>query len=211
MGISVTNAQTVYIRDVIYVPLRGGQSSEHRILHNGLRSGTRLELVEENTESGYSRVRTETGKEGWIPNQYLVSQPIAADLLDQRERRLKALDQEHRADLLRIEELENILARNTLTEESLKAKNIDIQEKLDTITQLSANAIKIKEENSQLLIERESLIANVDALDSAYKALEDDSKRQWFLYGAGVVSIAIIFGFWLARRIYHNNNSGGWA
>ena len=37
---SQASADTVYVRDTLYVPLRGGQSQEHRILHRGLRSGS---------------------------------------------------------------------------------------------------------------------------------------------------------------------------
>ena len=59
-------AETVYIRDTIYVPLRGGQSSEHRILHKGIASGTALELLEVNDDTGFSQVRTASGMQGWI-------------------------------------------------------------------------------------------------------------------------------------------------
>ena len=105
---------------MIYVPLRGGQSSEDRVLHNGLRSGTRLELLTKNTETGNSLVRMENGKEGWIPNQYLIRQPIAADLLKEAKQRLKVTNQEHETALLRIEELEDILAQKNLRERIFK-------------------------------------------------------------------------------------------
>ena len=72
IAIGTVNAEVVYVRDVIYVPLREGQSSEDRVLHNGLRSGTRLERLTKNTETGNSLVRTKNGMEGWIPNQYLI-------------------------------------------------------------------------------------------------------------------------------------------
>ncbi|MEX1236901.1 MAG: hypothetical protein WD994_01390, partial [Pseudomonadales bacterium] len=47
---ALSAAATVYIRDTLYVPLRGGQSSEYRILHRGVKSGTPLELIEENAD-----------------------------------------------------------------------------------------------------------------------------------------------------------------
>ena len=85
-------ADTVYVRDTIYVPLRGGQSTEHRILHRGLRSGTALERLQTNDESGYTLVKSEGGVEGWIQSQYLVEVPIARDLLKKTEDRLLELD-----------------------------------------------------------------------------------------------------------------------
>ena len=115
IAIGTVNAEVVYVRDVIYVPLREGQSSEDRVLHNGLRSGTRLERLTKNTETGNSLVRTKNGMEGWIPNQYLIRQPIAADLLNEAKQRLKVINQEYELALLRIEELEDILTQKIPT------------------------------------------------------------------------------------------------
>ena len=98
-------ADRVYVRDNLYVPLRGGQSSEHRILHRGLRSGTELERLETNEDSGYTRVRTEGGLEGWLQTQYLVEEPIAAMQLDDMKAQLEQLESEHQQTLLRLREL----------------------------------------------------------------------------------------------------------
>ena len=153
----------------------------------------------------------ESGKEGWIPNQYLTQQPIAADLLKETRQRLEVINQEYELASLRIKELENRLTQKNLNEKVLTARNLDISKELESITRLSAKAIEINEENSQLLTKQKSLIANVDSLKSAYRVLQDDSTQLWFLYGAGSVLISIVFGFWVARTIYRNSKSGGWA
>ncbi|MBT3625257.1 MAG: peptide-binding protein, partial [Gammaproteobacteria bacterium] len=59
-------ADEVYIRDMIYVPLRGGESTKHKIIHRGIRSGTPLERLQTNEQTGYTRVRTADGLEGWL-------------------------------------------------------------------------------------------------------------------------------------------------
>ena len=153
----------------------------------------------------------ESGKEGWIPNQYLTQQPIAADLLKETRQRLEVINQEYELALLRIEELEDRLTQKNLNEKVLTTRNLDISKELESITRLSAKAIEINEENSQLLTKQKSLIANVDSLKSAYRVLQDDSTQLWFLCGAGSVLISIVFGFWVARRIYRDSKSGGWA
>ena len=211
IAIGTVNAEVVYVRDVIYVPLREGQSSEDRVLHNGLRSGTRLERLTKNTETGNSLVRTKNGMEGWIPNQYLIRQPIAADLLNEAKQRLKVINQEYELALLRIEELEDILTQKNLREKALNARNLEISGELDTNTQLSAKATEIDEGNSQLLIEQESQIANLGASNSAFRVLQDESKQLWFLYGASSVAVSMLIGFWVARRIYRDSKSGGWS
>ena len=48
-------AKDVYIRDTLYVPLRGGQSTEHRILHRGLRSEEKAEVADAARRGGSER------------------------------------------------------------------------------------------------------------------------------------------------------------
>ena len=55
--------QVRYVEDFVKVPLRTGKSLQNKILRM-LPSGTRLELLEESEEDGYSRVRTEQGVDG---------------------------------------------------------------------------------------------------------------------------------------------------
>ena len=57
LGSEVLLAETVYT-EILRVPLRDGQSVENRLIHRGLKSGVRLERLEINDESGYSKVRT---------------------------------------------------------------------------------------------------------------------------------------------------------
>jgi len=110
-------AETVYVRDTLYVPLRGGATAEHRILHKGIRSGTAMELLEADPESGYSRVRLPDGLEGWIQSQYLMDSPIAAVLLDETTARLQKMEAEYNANvdqLTALQQLQIVLAEDDL-------------------------------------------------------------------------------------------------
>jgi len=200
-------AETVYIRDTLYVPLRGGQSAEHRILHRGIRSGTPLELIRHNEETGYSLVRMEDGLEGWLQTQYLVDEPIAQDQLEDTEQQLLDLEAEHQQALLRIRELEEENA--ALTEElaGLNERHAQTTEELAEIRALSEDTIRIKEQNESLRAEQEALNQQIDALLIANDELQNDSSQEWFLRGGAVVIIALVLGFWFARRIYHRNIS----
>ena len=64
-----TRAETMYVKDVLFVPLRGGQSTEYTLLHKVIKSGTAVELLAENKTTGYSRIRLANGLEGWIKSQ----------------------------------------------------------------------------------------------------------------------------------------------
>lgn len=200
-------AETVYIRDTLYVPLRGGQSSEHRILHRGLRSGTPLELLQTNDDTGYSLVRLEDGREGWLQTQYLVDEPIAEDQLAGVEARLLELEGEHQRSLLRVQELQDENASLVDELEALRAEYDQTSAALEEITRLSENTLNIQEMNDSLQAEREALNQQIDALLMANDELLNDSAQEWFLRGGAVVIIALVLGFWFARRIYQRNNS----
>ncbi len=204
-------ADTVYVRDTIYVPLRGGQSTEHRILHRGLRSGTALERLQTNDESGYTLVKSEGGVEGWIQSQYLVEVPIARDLLKKTEDRLLELEASHQKKLLQQQDIETRRVELSDSNEALQSKNDTLADELANLTQLAANVIAIDDENQQLRQEHDDLIGQMDALSVANQELQDSSDQQWFLRGAGTILMGLLVGFWLSRRIYHKRGGGGWT
>jgi len=204
-------AETVYVRDTIYVPLRGGQTAEHRILHKGIRSGTALQRLEENPESGYSRVRMDDGMVGWIQTQYLADSPIAADQLVQASARLARLEaslQENREHLAAlVAERDALVFRNA----ELGEQNQTLQTDLERISSLAANTVAIDAQNRELQAERLALQQQIDDLLQAHAALADDNDQAWFLRGAGTVLLSLLLGFIGARRLYQRRASGGWV
>jgi SH3 domain protein len=197
-------ADEAYIRDTLYVPLRGGESSEHRIIHRGIKSGTPLERLETNELTGYTRVRTGNGLEGWLLTQYLVDEPIASTQLGSVKSELQSLDTKHQQTLLSLKEAKK-------AREVLAGQNALLIEDLATITTLSANVVVIDNQNKRLSEERDVLLQKIKDLNELTDALSDDRAQQWFLRGAGVVLIGLLFGFWLSRRVYHRRYNGGWA
>ena len=204
-------ADTVYIRDELYVPLRGGQSSEHRILHRGLRSGTPLERLETNDETGYTRVRLKDGMEGWLQTQYIVDEPVAADQLANMKSQVEGIEATHQQTLLRLREATEESDRLKAEAADLSARNEKLKSELQHISGLAADAIAIDQENRRVLDERDSLLAEINALQSRNERRDDDNARQWFLIGAGVVLTSLLLGFLIGRRIYTRRSTGGWA
>ena len=83
--------QDRYISDLLFVPLRSGTSSQHRIVHKGLRSGSAVTLLKEDKENGWSLVRTKRGVEGWLRSQYLFAEPTASVKLIRAEKTIQQL------------------------------------------------------------------------------------------------------------------------
>ncbi len=204
-------ADEVYVRDTLYVPLRGGQSNEHRILHRGLKSGTTLERLETNEETGFTRVRTDNGLEGWLQTQYLVDEPIASTQLEGVKSEMVSLDAEHQQTLLSLREAREVKEALVSEQENLADQNARLVEDLAAITTLSANVIAIDEQNKQLNEDREALLQEIKDLNQLTEALSDDRAQEWFLRGAGTVLVGLLFGFWLGRRIYNKRGTSGWT
>ncbi|HIL98243.1 MAG TPA: TIGR04211 family SH3 domain-containing protein, partial [Pseudomonadales bacterium] len=200
----------VYVRDTLYVPLRGGQSNEYRILHQGIRSGTSLERLEINKESGFSRVRLSDGKEGWMQSQYLVIEPIARDQLIVISEKHSQLESKYQQVLLRIQEQDELQDSSTAQIQDLDSENRQLREDLIEIKQLAADTIAINDMNQQLQAERDQLQQEIDDLATSVGEFKDSSDQDWFLRGAGTILLGLFIGF-LASRGFYNSRRSEWS
>lgn len=76
-----------YISDETVITLRESKGLAAPVA-GLLQAGTRVELLENDTASGYSRVRTQAGREGWVLARYLASEPGARERLAKVEAEL---------------------------------------------------------------------------------------------------------------------------
>jgi SH3 domain protein len=180
-------AETVYISDTFAVPLRSGPSNSHRILHRGLPSGTELTVLERDENNEFARVRTTRGTEGWIPQQYLVVEPIARDRLDAATReiaRLGTLVAEREAELAQLRQA------GARTWEEIEA---GAQPGAASASSASPSERRLMELNERLRQEFERLAAERDELKSS-------ARQRWLLIGAGILLAGIAIGAILKAR-----------
>ncbi len=71
---------TRYISDETAVTLRQDKGMAAEVVAL-IKSGARVELIESDEASGYSRVRVGPGREGWVLTRYLTDQPAAREKL----------------------------------------------------------------------------------------------------------------------------------
>ena len=83
-------AESAWVSDQFRVPVRSGPSSQHRIVHRGIPSGTELVVLDVDDDANFTHVRTVGGTEGWLPSQYIVDEPIARLRLAETEIDLRA-------------------------------------------------------------------------------------------------------------------------
>jgi SH3 domain protein len=206
---STAAAKTVYIDDTLFVPLRAGEGTQFRILHNGLRSGTRLELLEE-SESGYSRVRTPDGQEGWVVTRYLSETPIARERLVVANRELERAREQLQSTRNELEELRQAHQQVVQSESQLEKRSANLNQELQQIKEVSANALNLNRRNSELVEENQKLNNELEVLAAENERLEADNESDTMLIGAGLVVLGIALAL-IVPALKPSRKTDNWA
>jgi len=191
---AAAHGQTRYISDELIVPLRTGPSIRNAITRN-LRAGTQVEVLEQEEESGYSRVRvTDRGTEGWLETQYLAAQPIARDRLAAAERDLQAARGRVAELEARVEQLTAQLERAMGELEAVVEARGELSEELEEVREASADVLAIRDENERLQSELRTNRLEVEQLKLENERLADRERQNWFVVGAAVLTGGIVIG-----------------
>lgn len=190
------SAETRYVTDQYEFNLRAGESTRYKILRQ-LPSGTSLEVISVNEESGYARVRTEEGLTGYILLTYLQDDPAARRELKAMQARLAELQQEPDKLAARLSTLQS--EHSALQEDYaiLERDKQDLEAEVAEIRNASANAVQIDRERRQLQEQVSNLLLQVDQLEHRNLELSNQTKQQWFLIGAAVLVVGILIGLLL--------------
>lgn len=200
------HAQTErYVTDSLRLEARQGPSTNHRISHM-LNSGARVTVLEDDTETGYSRVTLDDGSEVWILTRFLMDGPAARARLAQAQ---ENLTEEHEKARDLASQLETLGRTADEIEQSRSALATDkklLQTELAQIKQAAADTLAIQERNRSLDKQLEVVSTDLDAAKQRNHALKERSERDWFIAGAGVLLGGIIIGLvipkirWKRRR-----------
>lgn len=190
--VSSAVAETMYVDDTLLVPLRSGEGTGFRIVHKGLPSGTALEIVEKNAESGYSLVKTTSGIEGYLPTRYLTQEPIARDKLVRAEKTLSTLRSQNK-------ELSNKLTTLQSNYETLEGQHSEASQSLTANTDelarikaVSADALNLDRSNRELRNSNEELRNQLELLEVENSRLKDKSESNMMLIGGALVLLGAI-------------------
>lgn len=188
-------AKTVYIHDVLRVDLRAGPTNGYKIL-NFLPSGSRLEVLEEDDNSGWTKVRYGS-QTGWIQSQYLTDTPIAKDLLEAANRRVEALEKENRELKQQFNEVETNLKNLQSIRSSLDSSNSTLQEELENLQRISKNAVNTERSYRKLQESTELLKVELENLKAENAILSADNLKEGIKWGI----IAVIAGALMAVMV----------
>lgn len=201
-------AETRYVTDIFQITLRSGQSTQNEITRM-LPSGQALTVIERDASTGYTKVRTPDGKEGWVLSRYLMDVPSARARLSRAETKLADTDQN--INKLKIELKQLSENKNTLKKENhlLKQQNKKLSSKLSNITRISSNAIQISSDNQRMKKRLSETDREIQFLQQENANLQDRSQRDWFIVGALVVVASMILGIILTRIRWKKKSSWG--
>src|SRR5687768_9309829 len=183
----LAQAQTRYVTDRTIVELRRGPSTEYLILRN-LEAGERVEVLEENGEQGYSRVRVaDQGTEGWILTRFLMAEPIARERLAVAERNLATARERVGTLEAQNQELARDLAALRTELDEARANHGTASRELADIRTAAANVVDIRDQNTRLqqrLVQRDQ---EVERLTADNARLGGRNSQNWFVVGASVL------------------------
>lgn len=190
------SAETQYVSDILRVDLRSGPSNEYRIIAI-LKSGTKLDILKNGDNEDWTKVATGSGddrKEGWIRTQYLVSEPIARDKLEQAQRELSLLKDQKGKQGESILLLNSELSQLKAAYDKLDKEHRALTKEHEKLSEISSNAVALDQKNRDLLEERERLKHKVEELTLSNTKLEHDQYVDGITHGG----IAVILGALLA-------------
>jgi SH3 domain protein len=203
-----TLAQDRYVTDSFEITLRSGPSTSNSI-RQMLKSGQKLQLLEADAGTGYSKVKLDNGREGYVLNRYLDTQPSgrqrAAELeqqvgelkttLDQMQQQQQNNEQQQQTSAARITQL------STQLDQTLNAYEQLQEQTRDTVGILDQN--RSQRERIQFLEQEQQ------RLTAENTTLKDRSAMDWFMRGAGVSLVAFLLGIIVTRIRWKKRDSWG--
>lgn len=199
---------TRYVVDQTRISLRTGTSTKNKVLQ-WLPTGMALTILEVSEDRNYSLVRTPGGTEGWVQNLYLMDTPPARDRLAAAEKQLAQKTEQMRSLNKQLGEVTGDKGQAEKERNSLNEQNSILSKELAEIRRVSADAVRISGENKKLRSQVTTMEQEIQLLKQENESLGDRGARNWFMTGAVVVIISMLFGILLTRIRWRKKSSWG--
>ncbi|ADZ91558.1 TIGR04211 family SH3 domain-containing protein [Marinomonas mediterranea] len=202
-------AETVYVSDIQFIAIREGQSNNTRAVERGLKSGTPLVVLDKS--SGYTKVRTPQGNEGWAADYFLSENRVSRDQLVRLETKLTEAAE---AKLNAEEALDEEKAKTTdlvNQVQQLNSERSSLQNQLNEINELAQKARSIVEANEESAYKIESLQQQLNAIQGENQMLKSSKEQRWFIIGATTIIIGVLAGLVLPATRKKKTSTGSWS
>lgn len=191
-------AAPAWISDQFEVMVRTGPSTNNAI-QLMLTSGSQVEVLERDPDTGYSRVRTAGGTEGWVITRYLMQEPAARQQLEALTSQLTEASAEGSSMSQQLAAIRGQHQQATQRVNALEREKEALQKELDEIRRTAADVLAIDEQNRQLQQQLTNAEINVSTLEQENQELSGKRNRNWFIAGASVLFAGMLLGIFLPR------------
>ncbi|HBV21301.1 MAG TPA: TIGR04211 family SH3 domain-containing protein, partial [Nitrosomonas sp.] len=171
--------------------------------------GTALEVLEQDADSGYSKVQTNSGVEGWVLTRYLMREPAARMQLQHLVKQVTGNMPQNSS--IR-SQMDLIKTEYDNANDRIKALELDkeqLEEQLNEIKSTAANVLAIDAENQQLHHKFTEAKSQLEALQEQYSRLSDSSEKDWFITGALVLLGGLLLGLIIPKISWQRRSRYG--
>lgn len=198
-------AETMYVTDQLSIHLRTGESTGHRILRM-LPSGTQVEVLRSNKQTGYSLIRV-NGQEGYVLTNQLLGEPATREQLVALKTRLEELQKAPDQLGGRLAQLQKDYSALQTAHDEMKRAKQQLEQELESIHRVSTDAVRIANERAELRQTVANLTRQVEDLKQENRDLSNQTTQNWFLIGAGVLGGGILLGLILPHLRFQRRKS----
>ena len=194
---TLSEPQIAFISDQFYVPLRSSPCPTCKIVHKGLKSGTRLSIIGQ--QEDWSLITTDSGYKGWIRNQHISHKQIARVILTESSNKVAKL--EHKNQQLEQDMQNSFELIETLRKKMgiLEADRKALSKELASLKLISSKEIALDEQNQVLVKHNHLLQEERDVLRANVDDLENENRNESFLYGGFVTFLGAILAALIPR------------
>jgi SH3 domain protein len=205
---TVTQAQAVvtpsggvrYVTDQFKVTLRQGAGLRYQIVRM-LSTGDRLQVVQQDAQTGYTEVRTADGTQGWVLTRYLMNHPTARAQLDQARQSLDQANTKLKSVADTLSQTQDALKAKTQAEADLQGRYDALQKQYKNLRETAKNAVAVADENQTLKQRTATLSKRLSAVTSENETLKNTGLMRWFMAGGGVLLIGLILGLLMPHLV----------
>ena len=192
------HGEPAWVSDKFEIMLRSGPSTSNAI-QLMIGSGMQLEVLERDAESGYSRVQTPGGTEGWVLTRYLMNERSAREQLEILSSDLTNANSRGTSLGSQLTSIKGEYDAANRRIETLERDKSAAEKELADIRRTAANVLSINEQNKSLMDQLATAQIRADTLEQENRQLSGQTTRYWFMSGALVLLVGIILGIWLPR------------
>lgn len=203
---ALAQAETVYVTANLTLSLKSKADMRSKVLET-LPIGTPLTVIKENKKSGFTRVRTINGIEGYIENRHITKQLPVLNQSEPSSKVIESLQTENTALKTELAEVKSSITPGTPLEQSLANERDQLKKELGELKMTSSSCSQLKNERDNLRERFVTVDREFQQLKLENRALKDASSQDWFLYGGILTLAGVLLGFILPKLGWRRKNS----